>query len=179
MYDKLSCFKVKLTWLKEGYIPSFINYTPYYVFRQNRQGGGLAILVRNDVSVKEKNLILFPTGNLEVQAVTIVGRDSCLDVLNVYNPCFPIQEEEFSHYFSQMNNNCFIAGDFNAHNPLWDSLNRCNTAGNNLAEALLKFPNICLLTPLNSPTYYNIANRKPSTLDLCFVSDGFFFKFTN
>ena len=72
------------TWLKENYLPYFINYTPFFVHRLNRQGGGLVILVRNDVPVKKKDLILFSHGHLEIQAVTVFSNKTELDIVNKY-----------------------------------------------------------------------------------------------
>lgn len=181
--SKLSRFKIKLytlkphivclceTWLKQSYLPSFINYFPYYVHRKDKNGGGIAILVRNDVSCKNKELILFPNGELEVQAVTVHSDREILDILNVYNPNCNISTNEFSHYFKQLSNKCIVVGDFNAHSRLWDTRSTTNISGNNLVNSLIHFPSICLITPLNFPTYYHVQTRKTSTLDLCFVSN--------
>lgn len=187
LYPRLSQFKIKLytlkphiaclceTWIKDKYLPSFINYTPFFLNRPNRQGGGLLILVRNDVPVKKKNVILFPLGKLEVQAVTIISsNNTSLDIFSVYNPNHEICLVEYDHYLSQLQRSCILVGDFNAHNSLWNSSCCPNMSGRNLASALLNFPDICLLTPLNFPTYYNVANKKHSTLDLCLLSSDLY-----
>lgn len=186
LYHKLSHFKIFLyklkphivclceTWLKDNFLPSFINYTPYFQLRPNRQGGGLAILVRSDIAAQEKKLTSFPTGQLEVQAVTVHGSHSQLDILSIYNPNLNILSSEFDHYLSQLGNNCIFLGDMNAKNPLWDTNSISNACGTQLADCLINFPNLCLLTPINLPTYFHIPTRKYSTLDLCFISDQLF-----
>ena len=183
LYSKLSFFKVKLyalkphivclceTWLKDNFLPSFINYTPFFISRSNRPGGGLAILVRNDVCVQKKDLSLFPAGQLEIQAITVYSQNFLLDICHLYNPCVTVSSSEFNHYISQMYRNCAILGDFNAKHTLWDTTSPCNATGNNLVHSLMQFPNICLLTPVNLPTYFHLPTRSTSTLDLCFVSN--------
>ena len=186
LYSNLSVFKVKLyskephiaclceTWLKKDFIPKFTNYTSFFIFRHHQRGGGLAILVRNDVLAKGKNLVYFPTGRLEVQALTIIGERYNIDILNVYNPNCNISTEEFEHYFSQLSENCLIVGDFNAKNSLWDTQSAENQSGRNLVNSLTIFPNLCLVTPPDLPTYYHMATGRSSTLDLCFISTQLF-----
>ena len=61
IYNKLSHFKDRLyaskphvvclteTWLKNNREPIFTNYTNYLVNRGTSMGGGIAILIRNDI----------------------------------------------------------------------------------------------------------------------------------
>lgn len=184
LYPRLSVFKLELynlkphivclceTWIKEKYLPNFINYRAFHNFRSNQNGGGTSILVRNDVQVMDKDLHLFSNGKMEVQAVTVMGMKKKLDILNVYNPNSLITINEYIHYFSQLNENALIVGDFNAHHQMWDSRSKENPSGRNLVTSLLDFPHLGLLsTPgANLPTYYHIPNNKYSTLDLCFVN---------
>lgn len=186
LYTKLSHFKVKLyserphivclceTWLREPKLPNFVNYKSYFCCRKNRAGGGLAMLVRNDVCVNELKLRRFVDGGLEVQAVTVFGEGNRVDVLNLYNPSKEIRTLEYEYYFEQMGDNKVIVGDFNAHHQLWNTETNENKSGENLAEALMNNPDLCLLTPVNLRTYYHIPTRKYSTLDLCLVSTGLY-----
>lgn len=186
LYTKLSHFKIKLyaekpqvaclceTWLKENRLPTFINYKSFFVCRNERSGGGLCILVQNDLSVSELKLVMFHQGYLEVQAVTIHGNGNKLDIMNVYNPSKTVSISEFEHYFEQLDGNRVIVGDFNAHHHLWDTNSEENSTGNNIADVLLNDPSLCLFTPRNLPTYYNIPNRKFSTLDLCIATVDLF-----
>ena len=104
------------TWLKENRLSKFINYACNFYIRPQHNGGGLALLIRNDVCVAEKALNLFPNGNLEVQALTVLGDKNKIDILNLYNPNGTVISNEFKHYFNQLNNEKVIVGDFNAHN---------------------------------------------------------------
>ena len=182
LYTKLSYFKLRLytekphivclceTWLKKNRLPSFINYKHFSICRPVRAGGGISILVRNDLCVSDLKLIGFAQGNLEVQAVTVHGQGRKLDIMNLYNPGKSIAVKEFEHYFSQLGQSRIIVGDFNAHNHMWDIVSVENATGSHLADVLLNDPSLCLLTPLNMPTYYHVPTRQFSTLDLCIVS---------
>ena len=184
LYTKLSHFKITLyskkphivclceTWLKENRLPNFINYKPFFLCRQNRPGGGIAILVRSDICVKKIDLVDYVNSVLEVQAVTIYSNDKKLDILNIYNPNVNVSVGEFEHYFGQLCQDKVIVGDFNAHNNMWDTNSIENSSGDSLCQVLLNDPNLCLLTPTNFPTYFHTATRKFSTLDLCFVSSS-------
>ena len=79
LYGKLSHFKINLikyrphvvclteTWLKPEREPKFANYTKFLCNREDStSGGGLAILVRNDIICKSETLPLFDQGKLEV-----------------------------------------------------------------------------------------------------------------
>ena len=186
LYSNLSHFKLFLynykphvvclseTWLKADRLPSFVNYTSFFKLRLNRQGGGLAFLIRNDLCVMDKTLEDFPEGQLEAQAVTVCGCDSRIDILNLYNPSCNVSEQEFRYYFDQLTSPCMVLGDFNAHNPLWSTQGNTNATGNNLVAALYTCPDLCLLTPVNFQTYYHTPSRSFSTLDLCFLSSELF-----
>ena len=184
LYNKLSHFKIFLytkkphivclceTWLKPDYLPSFINYSCFHSLRIQQNGGGIAILVRNDITIKEKQLNIYNNGKLEIQAITVYGcNKSSIDILNIYNPNFDISKEEYNHYIAQISSDKIVLGDFNSKNVLWDSRSTPNTAGNNLVELLIDYPDLCLITPHNLPTYFHVPTRSFSTLDLCFVSD--------
>ena len=182
LYSKLSHFKIYLysnrphivclseTWLKDSRLPSFINYSPFFKCRSDRAGGGLAILVRNDVNITPKHIEEYPNGKLEVQAITIHCEGSPMDIMNIYNPNQPISESEFSFYFNQLNSNRLIVGDFNAHHPLWDSRHSENSTGTNLIQSLIQNPDLSVVTPMNLNTYYHTALRQFSTLDLCITN---------
>ena len=111
---------------------------------------------------------------IEIQAVSISSRNKSLQILNVYNPNKHITIEEFNYYFSQLSSPFIITGDFNAHHEMWDTRTRSNPCGRNLVESLKNFPDICLLTPRNLPTYHHQHTNAYSTLDLTFVSSNLF-----
>ena len=186
LYNKLGNFKVNIycykphviclteTWLKDNRKPSFINYSSYLINRNGGSGGGIAILIRNDLMFRKKDLVPYVNGKLDIQAVTIYSNKKYFDIMNLYNPNLDISLDEFNHYFNQLSNTHIITGDFNAHENMWDTIHPPNITGKNLAESLLNFNSTTLLTPQNLPTYYHQATNSYSTLDLTFVSVDLF-----
>ena len=187
LYSKLSHFKIKLytnkphlaclceTWLKDNRIPKFVNYKQYFECRTGKSGGGVSILVHNELNTIEKKLLEYPNKNLEIQAITVVGKgNKKIDIVNLYNPNKNVSPEEFRFYFNQLSKNKIILGDFNAHHNLWDSKSPENQTGKSLAQVMFEDPDLCLLKPRNFPTYFHVPSRKFSTLDLCIVSSEIF-----
>ena len=71
------------TWLSQNFEPSFINYSAIYKHRGAPQaGGGLAVLVRSDVTYLDHDLQLFPQGLLEVCGIKIYLRNKMPVSLN-------------------------------------------------------------------------------------------------
>ena len=127
LYNKLSHFKIFLysrkphivclseTWMNDQYEPNFINYNKYICNRTNSQGGGIAVLIRNDLINTGRDLNIFPNGKLEIQSVRIFSHGKTIDLLNIYNPNQVISTEQYDFYFQQMGETAIIVGDFNGH----------------------------------------------------------------
>ena len=160
------------TWLSDTFEPSFINYSCFYKHRPGGvRGGGLAILVRSDVSFSSLPLAAYPGGALEFLSISLhLAGHSRLDFLSVYNPLQSVSEAEFTHYFSQLGRHRVILGDFNGHHPLWDPNRAADATGSHLVEALLLDPSLTILTPETLPTYYDVRHNSFSTLDLTLIS---------
>ena len=185
IYNKLSEFKSYLyaakphicclneTWIANGYLPTFINYKPYFSNRLNRGGGGLLTLVRNDIHSTLFNLPLFPNGSLEIQGITLYYDRKSLNIINVYNPNQTISKEEFHHYFTSFGQNYIVCGDFNSRHTLWDDRLPPNTSGKNLIDAI-EDEDCILITRQNLPTYFHRQTNAFSTLDLAFAPSHIF-----
>jgi hypothetical protein len=161
------------TWLSENFEPTFVNYSAIYKHRGALQaGGGLAVLVRSDVTYLEHDLQLFPLGLLEVTAIKIYLKNSNtpVSILSLYNPNRNVTRQEFEHYFSQLEPSCLIVGDFNAHSPAWEPGKTPNQSGRNLENILLNNARLALLTPPSSPTFFSVYHNSFSTLDLSIIS---------
>ena len=161
------------TWLKADRMPVFVNYTLYVKNRFNGNGGGIAILARNDICVSELQLDPYTEGLLEIQAVTIHLQKQKINIFNIYNPSKVITSEEFKHYFEQASPSKIIVGDFNAHHSLWSTNGKSSVTGNNLVKAILE-NNLCLLTQRGLQTYFHVPTASFSTLDLSFASGDLF-----
>ena len=123
---------IQETWLKykegENNTPHYSCYNPYRMDRKigNKKYGGILMLIRTDLLYNKKILKPYKTNNgilgtLEIQAITIKSNSQEIDIVNIYNPpSNNLTITEFKHYFSQINKNYFIVGDFNAHHHLWE-----------------------------------------------------------
>jgi hypothetical protein len=158
------------TWLKRNQ-PKFIGYRVYFMNRDGAPKGGLAILVREDIEYRIKQITQFPNGGLEIQGIQIKYREEIIDVINCYNPGQNITEQEFLFYLSQATKSFIMIGDFNAHHPLWDIRGRSNFTGRTLSNTIDKL-NIGILNDRDIPTYIDKRTGTSSCLDLCLVSQN-------
>lgn len=146
--------------------PRFNGYQAVWQHRQGRAGGGLCVLVRNDVPFSVNMLVPFPRAKLEVVSVRVFSSLGLVDVVNIYNPCLDVSLAELTHLSSQLCPLNIIIGDFNAHSPMWDERGRSNYSGTSL-ESFLDLNCHGLLNPYYTPTYVNGRTGTTSCLDLC------------
>ena len=141
----------------------------YLTVREDRSGGfgGLAILHQKSVAVRPHKLIKYREGKVQAISTQYSYKGNWVTIILIYNPCKEITTEEFNHYFEQIEGEGVICGDFNAHHSNWEStVNRPNTTGKNLAEALNQNNSLSLLNPLDLPTRLDPNSGKSSNLDL-------------
>lgn len=105
--------------------PRFVGYQSAWLHRQARLGGGLCILVRDDVSYTVNTFLPYENSTIEVLSVKIATRVGSLDIVNIYNPCTNVSVSEFFHLRDQLGDVNIFIGDFNAHSPLWDERGPC------------------------------------------------------
>ena len=163
------------TWLK-GTIN--INISGYNLYRNDRfgsKGGGVAILVRQDITVVPNNFNYFTDGFLESLVITVQLNQHKCNICVIYNPNKKITESEFAHYFSNLDPNTIICGDFNAHDSLWSNHERIppNYSGKMLRSAYDSNLSYNLLTPKALETHLNLTTGLYSTIDLMFGSGIF------
>ena len=124
------------TFLNFKFEPKFIGYISFWKHRMGRKGG-LGILVRKDVAVKELALTSYCEPQLELHGVTIYNKSETIELINLYNPQKNITQEEIEHYLHQLSSpNIILIGDFNAHSPIWDSRGRTNTTGKTIEKII-------------------------------------------
>ena len=103
----------------------------------------MAILIRKDIKKHQFIHTLFPVDtNLEYQAININTALGWITIANFYNPGRNVECEELTCYMTQLGDRFVVAGDFNAHSPLWDSRGRSNITGHSLEETIDALP-IC------------------------------------
>ena len=147
--------------------PHFVGYQSVWCHRPARDGGGLGILIRNDVPFSVNTLVPYsPTSKFETLSVRLCTSIGMLDILNVYNPCCDVLLAEINHFTLQLSELNVIVGDFNAHSPLWDERDRSNVTGRSL-ENFLDQHSHGLLNEYYVPTYMTNRTGATSCLDLC------------
>lgn len=182
LYSRLSELKIYIyskkphvvclseTWLFGDVTPNFINYRSFWKNRSEGRGGGVGILIRNDIFVLPSDDLIHINSSLEVQRVTIKTNSCPLDIMNIYNASPRTNVHQFSNYFKQLSNNFIVLGDFNAHSPLWSIAGTpVNEAGKSLLTFLENSSNFSLASKKGLATYLH-TNGRQSVLDLCFCS---------
>ena len=154
-----------------GKEPNFLGYRGLWKHRQGGRGGGVGVLIKNEIAVISDQIVVKPNSLLEVQKVTIKMLYFDLDILNVYNPGVNVDVNTWNYYVRQMSNYSVIVGDFNAHHPMWSFNNKRNPSGVALCQ-LFSNSNYCLVTPPKLVTYVDFARGTVSTLDLCIVTSN-------
>ena len=150
------------TWLKTT---DKIKFPGYSIYRKDRdaRGGGVAILVRNDI----KHTLIPSDLNSDDEIISIhvqqLANLSNLAVTSLYIPPNKPLNPNTLITLAQNNNRCIISGDFNAKNTMWNC-SSTNLKGN-LIEKLLEVPNYDLIFP-DSPTRIGYNNNADSTIDL-------------
>lgn len=148
----------------------------YTVFRKDREdvsasSGGVAIILNKSVACKHLPL----QTTLEAVAVRAVITDKLLTVCSLYiPPNYQLHTYQFQCLIDQLPEPYLVLGDFNAHSGLWGD-SRIDARGR-LIEKFLFSSGACLLNS-KEPTYYNLAYRSYSSIDLSIVSPSVFTEF--
>ena len=107
---------------------------------------GMLILVRRTIQFFLLQIYNSTFSHLKILAIRIKLKESELGIINAYrHPNYPFPKciiNSFRIFLSQFNS-VLLMGDFNAHHPLWDSL---NSVGSNLYD-LTDFLNLSYLNP--------------------------------
>lgn len=159
------------TWLAKKE-PKFIGYQSLWKHRKDRLGGGIGILVKDNLTFSTKQLVPYNQGNLEIQSVEIhMENQNNVNVANFYNPVKDISVAELQHYVDQLGGRCLLMGDLNAHTPVLKDGDTVNQTGRSL-ETLLLQGDLCLLNPVNLYTYTDRRTGRQSCLDVCLCSNN-------
>lgn len=157
------------THLVDSHPVSFVAYNSFVKNRTDRNGGGVAILVKKSIPVSLVQIPYFV--HLECVGVSVKLPDGKnLILISIYGPKGDADPSEKDSLFNLFDNAMIIGGDFNAHNPMWHSYGSCNHCGSSLANFLNSNLNITLYTPPNLPTRIDPSTAQYSTLDLTFAT---------
>ena len=167
----LICFTE--THLKPFHSPRLKNYD---IIRADRLDGfgGVAIAYHNSIQTRQHSLTHYPNGEMQALSIQYCYKNKWATVIVLYNPCKNVCNEEFEHYFEQIDTVGVICGDMNAHHQSWES--QCNTpnvSGNSLFLTLNNSANLSLLNPKDLPTRIDPKTGKSSNLDLIIATQEY------
>jgi exonuclease III len=152
----------------------FINN--YETVQKNRDlsGGGVAILIRNDIKYKQNHK--FDKYNLELICIEISYNIEKIYFISLYippNASFPPNE-----FFYDLNKleKFILVGDLNCKSTTWYSSEN-NSNGRKLEEQIEQFNFSIIKNKL--PTYYNKFHDKFEILDLAICSSNLLFRTRN
>ena len=150
------------THLKNPDIVKIPNYTIYRNDRENRPGGGTAIIIKKSIPhrpIKINNLI-----NVESTSITILINNQETTIASVYNqPTKPLLTSDLDKLINQ-SKYFYILGDLNAKHQSWNSLTQ-NPRGKVLHNHSTQ-NNYSVLAP-DVPTFYPYNTRSsPDILDV-------------
>lgn len=159
------------TWLKET---DGINLKDFYIIRSDRvgqTGGGTAIMIKKDIEFKRVEDINNGNGVLEYTSILVNTHMGELLILACYRP--PNQNTNnriWKNFFESVTryNKFIVAGDLNAHDPLWGSSHSC-TAGRHIKDCLEDLDLVMLND--GTSTFVSRPFGTESCLDLTFTDE--------
>lgn len=161
------------TWLKPEHTYHLYGFETVRFDRLDEKGGGLGIFVRKNIEIDVYDLNLKLTKkSLEMGAITIEVNNKKMIIVAVYRPPHnnnKISFDEWSKLVEEVKRFDYflIAGDLNAHHPLWGSNIACYN-GRIIAD--MYDPEDLLLLNNGSATHFTGPNCSESNIDLSFIS---------
>ena len=157
---------IQESWLRTGKDFLLDGYSITRCDRQLGTGGGCVTFFRKNVPYK---ILEMGSGDLEYisSKIWMGGREYV--IINIYNPCKPLQLDSLLSINGMNDKRVILCGDFNACSPLWGG--RTVDHNGRVLEALLDRTR---LVCLNDGSYTRVDGRTgvSSALDLTFVSGG-------
>ena len=152
----------------------FSSYRSIVCNRKTGEKGGVAILFKKNLLYDNITLPSFRT--IEAVGVCVhLNHRLKITFVSVYCPNGNCTQEDISSdlnlLFSSVSGNEFIAGDWNAHHPIWESSTTVsNTCGRAIADLLANNDIFSLITPKNVGNRFDNHSSRRSTIDLSFAT---------
>ena len=149
-------------------ISSIKNYSLASHSIPNADNLGTAIYIHNRVTYDH---IQINTSEFQISGVRLHLNNKKFSLYNIYNqPSCDYDLQNLSNILPNINEDFLLVGDFNAHNPLWDSsITDCDTNGSRLEQVVLNH-NLCILNDGDISTYYSKTHGSFSSIDLSICS---------
>lgn len=156
------------TWIRDNERLLLRNYDTIKSGRGDRNGGGVAILVRNGIKYQKlSNLQNIPIG-LECCAIVEFLNNKKLTLISCYKPpMVTISVQSWVQFLCQFKGEFIIGGDLNSHHSAWGG-SQVDKEGQSLFDALL-LTNAVVLND-GTLTRYNMQNGEGSAIDITISS---------
>lgn len=154
---------VQETWLKPNLDFIVPGFECLRKDRPDRSGGGCATFIRTGIQYKPVKW----EGALECVITQVWCHEGKFNLINCYNPCKPLVQAEFEDILDRVGTPIIWVGDYNAHNPLWGSIEK--DSNGTIIEEFLDLANLVVLNT-GAPTRIDPNSCKGSCLDLTFVT---------
>ena len=168
--NDLDIFVCVESWLNKDTNFHFTGFKTFRKDRTDKNGGGIVLLIRNNLAYKEKENLNIPHTSVEIASITITNVKPALNLIVCYRaPSVTLTELQWDQILSNINksSHTIFLGDFNAHHMNWNC-NKTDTNGKNFYESLLK-TNLFLHND-KSHTYIQPHINYTSNIDLIFSS---------
>ncbi len=106
---------VQETWLNKNKSFALKGYDVERRDRQNRQGGGVAIFICQELEWNPLNVVT----SMECMAVQIIARPAPITICNIYSAEQLTEEKTLEEILNQLPQPVLFCGDFNGHHPMW------------------------------------------------------------
>lgn len=135
--------------------------------RENRNGGGIMILVNNKLKYKRVHGLYNCDDKLEMCAIELFLHNVKLLVVSCYRPPdLVIERESWERFSTQFEGRFLVVGDFNAHHSAWGDRVNCRT-GNQISKIISE--NQVGIFNEGAPTFKSRQYGTESNIDLAFV----------
>ena len=144
------------------------NFIPYRADRQDRRGGGVAILIHKTI---EHHKITIPQLNrMEAVAIQLKINNNPVTIMSIYNPPGDIDINDLE-ILLQLSKSVILAGDLNSKHTDW-GCQTSNQAGVKLRDLFLNGQQDFEILAPSDPTHYpDQANHSPDILDIAIVKN--------
>ena len=126
MLKSIDILVVIETWLDQSTTHLNLSYPGFNVLRQdrsNKQGGGIAFIIRKNIAYYTLKNFISPHSEFEILGIKITNFKKPLHIISVYKPPdLNLKQEEWDTLFQQCESlkNTLLIGDFNSHNTSWN-----------------------------------------------------------
>ena len=171
--EKPDILTLNETFLKDTDSIKFRGYNMIVKNRKTKNGGGVAILVKEDIVYNK--IDLGSHKDTESIGISLQNNKKQLYIFTIYSPHGNTDEQIFKDITNLTTNNIIITGDFNSKNTQWGST-KTSKKGEKLMQLLVQY-NLNYMVN-KKYTFHSHCGRYKDVIDLILCSDDIINKLT-